>query len=156
MKDIQNEVKALEVALQLATDIQGKPYAYAVARIQQTLLGMTPTIDPLEPPPEPGDGHWHVSLVNLFDWWEIHFTKPLGDKGFLRLPTHADLVMAREFIESFNSTNRLVKKQWNAIFLDCGMVYLRNSYAEVPLGAYAKDSEQYKMLLELKHYIFSL
>lgn len=38
MKNINNEVKALEVALEVATDIQGKSYAYAVTRIQQALL----------------------------------------------------------------------------------------------------------------------
>lgn len=38
MKDINKEVKALEVALEVATDIQGKSYAYAVTRIQQALL----------------------------------------------------------------------------------------------------------------------
>lgn len=38
MKDINNEVKALEIALEVATNIQGQSYAYAVTRIQQALL----------------------------------------------------------------------------------------------------------------------
>lgn len=39
MKDIKKEVDALEVAMQVATDIKDKPYAYAVARIQEAILG---------------------------------------------------------------------------------------------------------------------
>lgn len=60
MKDIKKEVDALEVAMQVATDIKDKPYAYVVARIQEAILG-----NPLQVTPEPlnwPEPEWKVAV----------------------------------------------------------------------------------------------
>lgn len=151
MKDIQREVKALEVAMQVATDIQDKPYAYAVARIQEALLGNTEIVEQHK-----ADGHWYIHWFPTGQTRGIFMVTPEGDIQCYLLPISASPILVKKFLADFNTRDYRIQTQWRVFTPDSGAVYLRHGVDEIPLGAMEVGSLPRKILVQLQCYLKNL
>lgn len=150
MKDIQREVKALEVAMQVATDIQDKSYAYAVTRIQEALLGNIPS-----EVPRIGTGDWLIRMVNTCPGIGLVIETPLGEANCYRLPVSSSLTNVTEFIEAFSSDNEDVRGTWQVSMPhpNGGAVYLEYGKISIPLGAIPKGTVERRIIDSLSKYL---
>ncbi len=148
MKDIQREVKALEVAMEVATDIQDKPYAYVVARIQEAILGVNAVEERVE--------SWKVAEADTGTTKTLQVSTPQGHTYEFRLPSATNMTTVIRFVEDFSCGDRNITKCWQIVMPDSGAVYLRTNALEIPLGVITRDSEARAVLVRLAHYLDSL
>lgn len=150
MKDIQREVKALELAMEVATDIQDKSYAYAVARIQEAILGGIVVEIDSEPQ---GDGYWHAAYMLINSGKALTLSTPEGVIVNYKLPSVASIALLEAFTGSFRKEIRSVPNTWRIFMPDSGAVYLRRGTDEIPMGAIRKGTLERGILDELKTYL---
>lgn len=138
--------------MEVATDIQDKPYAYTVARIQEALLGMN--LVEVEGKGK-WDGKWYVHHLELKT---SHISMlilgtPGGETSCYRLPAAAPSILVKAFEEWFRPENDTLPNQWRVFMPESGAVYLRCGTAEIPLGAVSSGSLERRILNELKAYL---
>lgn len=154
MKDIQREVKALEVAMQVATDIQDKSYAYAVARIQEAILENHPTELGLK---NTRDGRWRVFLQDPYSsCFGLVIVSPVGNQGHFLLPNYSNKTTTRTFVENFSSEDFQIHKSWKVVMPDSGAVYFRSGVDEIPLGVIPRDTAERRIISQFATYINNL
>lgn len=149
MKDIQREVKALELAMEVATDIQDKSYAYAVTRIQEAILGNSSSSEEVT-----GDGNWYAFFdVRGVTQKCLRLVNTRGHEAVYLLPISTKIPYIKEFVAAFSSGNEKVRGTWQVNMPDSGAAYLRHSAAEIPLGAISKGTVERRILTELSVYL---
>lgn len=160
MKDIQREVKALEVAMEVATDIQDKPYAYVVARIQEALLDKDPHVELLTTAileqPEDFFG-WIVKLgPNLMGDKSLTIVHPEGHHCSYNVPIETSDDVIQEFLSGFNSDFLKLRKAWSLIRSSTSAWYLRKGSSEIPLGVVHRSTVGELTLLDLQGHLETL
>lgn len=159
MKDIQREVKALEVAMEVATDIQDKPYAYAVARIQEAILGVNVVESITFPREEPADDFfaWAASFgPNLQTSKSLSIKHPEGHFCLYNVPFETSDDVIEEVLKCFNSNNPMVRKTLSLSCSSTSAWYLRQGSLEVPLGVVFRSTVGELLLLDLQSHLKTL
>lgn len=158
MKDIQDEVNALELAMQVATDIKDKPYAYAVVRIQEALLSKGTDVVKATPvetkdafvtvlPRSPG---WKLSIGRdntrgvTFD-----VTSPSG--CYCAYQVDGGLENLQAIIDSFN--DGLLIRNVHLVNMEGPKWYFRDFSNEISIKSVHASTLGEKNLIELKQYI---
>jgi len=156
VKDIQNEVKALELAMQVATDIQDKPYAYSVARIQEALLGRSVAeAVPVGSSPPASLGDWVLSLSPHKVSPLLTITTPKGAiVNYSISPGTSG--MCRGLVDAFNKKDYLQMASWHVFIPTIGYASLRYECVEIFLGLLPESSQQRAIILQLKDYLSDL
>jgi hypothetical protein len=160
MKDIQREVKALELAMEIATDVSGKPYAYTVARIQEALLGRSEVekakrVD-FMPVPILTKSKWDFYASRCIDGRAIlEITTPYGvSTGYtLYEGSYPGIASAADkFCMASRQINEL--KEWSVIALNGNRIDILTDQFTVTLSPNSGTNRS--VLLELKDYLESL
>ena len=159
MKDIQRDVKALEVAMEVATDIQDKPYAYAVARIQEAILGVN-VVESITFPREEPSGEffgWIAKLgPNLHTSKSLTIIHPGGHHCSYNVPFETSDEVIQEFLSSFNSGYNKLRKSWHLVLSSTSAWYLRKGSSEIPLGVVSRSTMGEITLLSLQKHLETL